>query len=63
MTTNSTTIQPVQAAAGYPAQLDKVSTSEKDFNVEKALVFLQEAKSKITRRYTFDDNGGGYEGL
>jgi hypothetical protein len=63
MKQNSTQEQAKQKIASYAVNLDQGKTSDSEFTIETATAFLQEVKNKVTRRFTFDDNGGGYEGL
>ncbi|MGN6401601.1 MAG: hypothetical protein ACTHMD_14190 [Flavisolibacter sp.] len=46
-----------------PAEYQHVSVKHNYFVTETNLLKIKEATAKIGRRYSFDDNGGGYQGL
>ncbi|MGN6163886.1 MAG: hypothetical protein ACTHOF_05025 [Flavisolibacter sp.] len=50
-------------ASQRPVEYQHVSIKHNHFATETNLLQMKETTAKISRRYSFDDNGGGYLGL
>jgi hypothetical protein len=46
-----------------PADYQQASLKHNYYVTESNLLKMKETTAKISRRYSFDDNGGGYQGL